>query len=111
MDRVVTVVAKDDGIVDITPKPGAEGFARWIADALEKDVQAAKAAKAARAPTTVGDMVKANEAGAHELDSQAVRWEDLISRNQCIDADLKRFYAEKARACRAQAARLRGEPS
>lgn len=102
---IVTVVGKPDGSIEVKAGPGGNTLARYIGDLMAKDAEAARSAKNGK-PGVLG---KGAASKALELELQAARWEDTVEQNYYMDADLRRFYAEKAVECRAQAARLRGE--
>lgn len=108
MDTVVTVTAKPNGDISVSPGKDSEALASWIASVLKNDVSASKALQ--RTPYGVTNVaVKGTASKAMELEFQAGKWDDILARNQNMDRELRRYYVEKAAECRAEAARLRGE--
>ncbi len=108
-DLKITLIAKSDGTVELSPEgPGAELLAGRIADLLKRDSDEMRAANLAK--SAPGAAVKANAEKARELELQASKWEGHVEANYYMDRELKDYYSERAAACRREAARLRGEP-
>lgn len=68
------------------------------------------AAPKADSPGTIGAAINENLAKSRELERQAIKWHELVRRNEYMDKDLRRYYTEKAAEAEREAARLRGEP-